>query len=296
MSCSPRLEFECRNALMIHSGSVSFGLCCALFFSAAALSGCADDPVAPARAATSDETHEIDLSGYRRTFVEDFRDFDVSAWGPGSKWIAHTPWAGDFGDAAFADPMPGFPFATASGMLRIEARKGLDGKWQSGLISSRDKDGAAGHGFAQKYGYFEIDAKLPLGTGVWPGFWLVGIEAKPRAEIDVFEYYGNAPRSYHANVHVWADDDRKFGDGKVVTLPADAAADRFNRYGVRIDAKWVTFFFNRKEVWRSPTRPEYRQPMYMLANLALGSGWPIDKVPNPSFMYIKSIAAYEKRR
>jgi hypothetical protein len=35
--------------------------------------------------------------------------------------------------------------------------------------------------------------------------------------------------------------------------------------------------------------------MYMLANLALGSGWPIDKVPNPSFMYIKSIAAYAKR-
>ena len=57
----------------------------------------------------------------------------------------------------------------------------------------------------------------------------------------------------------------------------------------------MTFFFNRKEVWRTPTRAEYRQPMYMLANLALGSGWPIDKTPNPSFMYVKSIAAYEKR-
>ena len=64
----------------------------------------------------------------------------------------------------------------------------------------------------------------------------------------------------------------------------------------RIDPDWVTFFFNRHEVWRTPTRAEYRQPMYILANLALGSGWPIDKTPNPSFMYIKSISTYEKRR
>ena len=37
----------------------------------------------------------------------------MSAWGPGTRWIAHTPWHGDFGDAAFSDPLPGFPFATA---------------------------------------------------------------------------------------------------------------------------------------------------------------------------------------
>ena len=136
---------------------------------------------------------------------------------------------------------------------------------------------------------------LPASPGVWPAFWLAGVTPKPRAEIDVFEYYGNAPDTYHANVHVWADDNRRFGDGKIVAIPHGSAADQFNRYGVRIEKDWVTFFFNRQEVWRTPTRPEYRQPMYMLANLALGSGWPIDKVPNPSFMYIKSIAAYEKR-
>ncbi len=35
--------------------------------------------------------------------------------------------------------------------------------------------------------------------------------------------------------------------------------------------------------------------MYLLANLALGSGWPIDTVKSPTFMYIKSIAAYARR-
>ena len=96
-------------------------------------------------------------------------------------------------------------------------------------------------------------------------------------------------------MHIWREGGDNFGDGKVIDIPKDSAVTEFNRYGVSIDHDWVRFYFNRKEVWSTPTKPEYRQPMYMLANLALGSGWPIDKVPNPSFMYIKSIAAYEKR-
>ena len=47
----------------------------------------------------------LNLDGYRLTFDEDFREpLSVSAWGPGTRWIAHTPYAGDFGDAGFADP------------------------------------------------------------------------------------------------------------------------------------------------------------------------------------------------
>lgn len=248
---------------------------------------------APARAAGDDT---LDISRFRQTFSERFDHFDISAWGPGTRWIAHTPWNGDFGDALFVDPRPGFPFATGGGMLRIEARKTPDGRWESGIIASRDRDGLQAHGFAQEYGYFEIETKLPPGSGTWPAFWLAGVTPKPRAEIDVFEYYGNAPASYHANVHVWADDDRKFGDGKIVEIPPNSATRKFNRYGVLIDHDDVTFYFNRKKVWQTPTRPEYRQKMYLLADLALGSGWPIDKVPNPSFMYIKQISAWQPRQ
>ncbi len=241
------------------------------------------------------ERGALDLSQYRRTFFEDFEHLDVSAWGPGTRWIAHTPWHGDFGDAAFADPEPGFPFQTASRMLRIEARKDATGHWRSGLSASRDQRGAAASGFAQRYGYFEIDTKLPPGTGTWPAFWLSSVDASPNAEIDVFEYYGNATASYHANVHAYVDGREAFGDGKLVAIPDGSAVEGFNRYGVAVDHDWITFFFNRREVWRTPTRPEDRQPLMMLANLALGSGWPTDGTPNPSFMYIRSISAYEKR-
>lgn len=262
-------------------GIVAMALCLA-----ACDRGFADQAVSPT---------DIDLTSFKRTFSETFERLDISASGPGTRWVAHTPWHGDFGDAAFSDPMPGFPFATASNILRIEARKGDDGTWRSGLIASRDHDGPGGSGFAQALGYFEMDAKLPPGPGVWPAFWLVGINPTPRAEIDVLEYYGVAPDTYHANVHVWAEDDQKFGDGKIVDIPAGSASGGFNKYGVLIEADWVSFYFNRKRVWRTPTRPEFKQPMYILANLALGSGWPIDKTPNPSFLYIRTIAAYERR-
>src|SRR5713226_8428164 len=88
----------------------------------------------------------LDLSDYRLTFDENFETLDVSAWGPGTRWIAHTPWNGDFGDAQFVAPSPGFPFTIENGMLRIEARRGADGKWRSGLLASNDPKG---NGFSQ---------------------------------------------------------------------------------------------------------------------------------------------------
>ena len=262
------------------------------FAACLALAACDESSAARGQA----DATRLDLSQYRQTFAETFGDFDVSAWGPGSRWIAHTPWNGDFGDAAFADPAPGFPFRTASGILRIEARKGDGGKWRSGLIASGAKRGSGDiAGFSQLYGYFEIETKLPPGPGTWPAFWLSTTAAAPGAEIDVFEYYGHAPDGYHANVHVWYDGQQVSGDGHIVPIPAGEATSEFNRYGVAIDHDWTTFYYNRKQVWRTPTLPAYRQPMYMLVDLALGSGWPIDKTPDPSFMYVKSIAAYARR-
>ncbi|MGH7093695.1 MAG: glycosyltransferase, partial [Stellaceae bacterium] len=143
---------------------------------------------------------EIDLCQFRPTFSEPFNALSVSAWGAdGSRWIAHTPWHGDFGDAAFADPRPGFPFRIKDGVLEIEARKGPDNKWQSGLLSSARPNNA---GFSQRYGYFEMRAQLPPGPGTWPGFWLnanqpAGSKA-PGVEIDVIEYYGQFPAAYHS--------------------------------------------------------------------------------------------------
>ncbi len=39
-------------------------------------------------------------------------------------------------------------------------------------------------------------------------------------------------------------------------------------------------------------KEEIKIPLYIPVDLALGGGWPIDKTPNPSYMYVDYIRAY----
>ncbi len=236
----------------------------------------------------------LDLKGYHLTFDEDFKEpLSVSAWGSGTRWIAHTPYAGDFGDARFADPEEGFPFTIEDGILRIEARK--DGeRWRSGLLSSLDPKGK---GFAQKYGYFEMRAKLPKGLGTWPAFWLLGApslldKSATGIEIDVLEQYGVNPNVLWTNVHLWYPDKGHKADGRAYFVTG--MTDDFHRYGVMVDSAFIIFYYDGIELRRVKTPPEAKVPLYILVDLALGGGWPIDKTPNPSYMYVDYVRAYLK--
>jgi beta-glucanase (GH16 family) len=238
----------------------------------------------------------IDLCAFRPTFIEDFNKLSVSAWGEnGSRWIAHTPWHGDFGDAAFADPQAHFPFRAGKGMLEIEARKNSDGKWQSGLLASAAPSTA---GFAQQFGYFETRAQLPPGPGVWPAFWLDSNQPqgsqKPGVEIDVLEYYGQFTNGYHSVVHVWekTDPTKSRVEDHITEVPAGSLSSAFHTYGVDVEPDWITFYLDRREIWRVATPPELQDPLMVLVNLALGSGWPIDQTPNPSIMLIDYVHVY----
>jgi hypothetical protein len=85
------------------------------YYSIVTLSAAAASAVASAIAAMPviAAALDLDISSYRETFSETFRGpLDVTPWGP-SKWIAHTPWNGDFGDARFADPTSAFHFQRA---------------------------------------------------------------------------------------------------------------------------------------------------------------------------------------
>jgi len=237
----------------------------------------------------------LNLDGYRLTFDEDFneKNLSVSAWGPGTRWIAHTPYAGDFGDARFSDPADGFPFTVSNGILTIEARK-TNGKWQSGLISSVDRNG---DGFSQSYGYFEMRAKLPKGPGVWPAFWLLGVprlkdKSVTQIEIDVVEQYGAHPNALHTTVHLWGPGEKHTADAR--QFPVTGMTDDFHRYGVMVEPENIISYFDGVELRRCRTPVEARVPLYLLVDLALGSGWPIDQTPNPSRMLVDYVRAYAK--
>lgn len=233
---------------------------------------------------------QLVLERYELTFDEPFDSLDVSPWGPNTRWIAHTPWHGDFGNATFIDPSADRPFTISDGMLQIEMR--LRGnRWQSGLLSSGDH---LSHGFLQSGGYFEMRAKLPGGPGVWPAFWL-GSNSKgqnPNPEIDVLEYYGRFPEAYMATTHLWKQGKSFSGTAYKVNVPRSTLENSFHTYGVSIDQDNVIFYLDRQEVAREQSRPEYLEPMFLMVDLGAGGGWPINGMRNPSVMYIDYVRAY----
>lgn len=237
------------------------------------------------------ESEEIDPTSFVLSFNEDFDWLDVSARGPGTRWIAHTPWNGDFGDARFVDPGPDFPFTARNGMLRIEARKSTNGEWQSGLLASTD---SAGNGFQQRYGYFEMRARFPAGEGVWPAFWLTSRGAEKAIEVDVTEHYGHFPNRYTASLHIW---DRKApalskSYHQRVPVEEGSLSAAFHTYGVAVEAARIRYFFDRREVWSIATPRELEHPFTILIDLGLGAGWPIVNTPNPSVMEVDYVRVW----
>src|SRR5271166_6652021 len=86
-----------------------------------------------------------DPTGYSLVFDEEFdAPLSVSPYGPGTRWIAHTPYGGDFGEAWFSNPTgPRSPFSIKNGVLTITAWKdpSKNNHWRSGLLSSVDTKG-----------------------------------------------------------------------------------------------------------------------------------------------------------
>lgn len=232
----------------------------------------------------------------RPVFMENFRNFHINPRDiSGADWIAHTPWNGDFGDAAFTNPGANGPFTVANGILNITAHKAINGHWQSGIIAAADSTGR-GHGVL--YGYFEARMKLPPGPGTWPAFWLAQLQpsnsTSPAAEIDVIEYYGQFSNAYHATIHEWYQNpSHNWYRGKIIKVQKNSLVTGWHDYGVLILPDYITFFLDRKPVWQQPTPPELKKPLYPIVDLALGSGWPISNTPNPSILQIQYVHVYK---
>jgi beta-glucanase (GH16 family) len=138
---------------------------------------------------------------------------------------------------------------------------------------------------------FEIEARLPLGKGMWPAFWLMPVDGTwPEAgEIDVLEGLGD-PRTIFCTVIAGQ---RK--QTKRVRLPFDASTG-YHRYGVLWGPKELTWFVDRQPVATAPTPPALNErDVYMIANLAVGGAWggyPDQSTKFPGRYEIRRITAW----
>jgi serralysin len=225
----------------------------------------------------------LDLSGYKLTFDDEFNTF---SWNP-TATAGNGTWQTNFyfggrslpsnGELEiYSDSSTGTnPFSITSGglnngsVLDIQAAPAAGGGYTSGLITTEPS-------FTQTYGYFEMSAELPQGSGLWPAFWLLPADKSWPPELDPMEAFG---ATYNAqggstSVHIGAiSADSSQSNGEWVTVPGNIYTG-YHAYGIMWDPTHLTYYIDGTEVAQFATPADMDKPMYMLANLAVGGTWP----------------------
>jgi beta-glucanase (GH16 family) len=185
------------------------------------------------------------------------------------------------------------PFRIQNGILSIIAKrtpqelrsKLYNFPFTSGVINTLNS-------FKQKYGYFEIRARLPRGKGLWPAFWLLQPNEWP-PEIDILEAMDGDHPNYISMTTHWRDGGK--GEHKMSACNVDVsnADTAFHTYGVFWDKDRIVYYVDRKPVIKLATPPGLDLPMYILANLAVES-IADDTTPTSSSYDIDWITAYQQ--
>jgi beta-glucanase (GH16 family) len=245
---------------------------------------------------TSDATPLASVS-LHRTFHDDFDQHPLSSgkWVPhyagGTAWPEARYWGGDGSDfrrktayngeqQIYVDPRYGGrataplgldPFKIQDGVLSILASRTpsalkpllFNNEYVSGMLTTQSS-------FSQRYGYFEIRSKIPVGAGVWPAFWLLPNNRGWPPEIDVMEGRGERPGDLVMTTH-W----RIPATGSVESCGFDFtvpdASSQFHDYGVLWTRDRLIYFIDRKPVSDIKVPAGFEFPMYMIVNLAMGA-------------------------
>ncbi len=210
----------------------------------------------------------------------------------GAAWPEARYWGGDGSDfkrkttyngeqQIYVDPRYGGrsttplgldPFKIRDGVLSIVASRTppalksvlFNNEYISGILTTQSS-------FSQKYGYFEIRSKIPVGSAVWPAFWMLADDGGWPPEIDVMEGRGERPGDLVMTTH-WRTPP---ATGSVVSCGFDFslpdASINFHDYGVLWTRDRLVYFIDRKPVSDIKDPVGFDDPMYMIVNLAMGS-------------------------
>ena len=136
------------------------------------------------------------------------------------------------------------------------------------------------------YGKVEARLKLPYGQGIWPAFWMLGVNIDqvgwPKCgEIDIMELIGGAgdrDRTSYGTPH-WADANGKhaqFGGSK--KLASGKFADDYHIFSIEWTPLKIAWLLDGVQFHVMSTTPaalsEFQQKHFIILNLAVGGSWP----------------------
>lgn len=159
-----------------------------------------------------------------------------------------------------------------------------------------------------KYGRFELRARIPVGSGLWPAFWSLGIEKEwpSNGEIDIMEYYkGNVLANIANGTSKRWNAEWHNGIRSVESLGGQKWADQFHVWRMDWDENEISLYLddtllNRVTLSQLVNKDgsnfnPFKQPHYILVNLALGgiNGGPIDESLIPARYEIDYIRVFQ---
>ena len=204
----------------------------------------------------------------------------------------------------------------ADGLLVIEARKERvqnpnytgSGDWKTSrqyaeyTSSSIDTSGLQ----SWQYGRFELRARVPTVSGMWPAWWTLGVSGEwpSNGEIDIMEYYGG---NVHANVACGTSTrwQAKWDSAtkSLSSLGANWSSD-FHVWRMDWDDQTITLSLDDQTLnttaLSSMLNPDgsspFKQKAYMLVNLALGgsNGGSLDATTFPQRYEVDYVRVFQK--
>ena len=172
--------------------------------------------------------------------------------------------------------------SVAGGLLTITARQqnfgGLD------YTSARLRTRSLGD---WTYGRIEMRAKLPIGRGIWPAFWMLPTDEAyggwaASGEIDIMEYVGQQPNRVFGTLHYGGTYPENQSSSRAMTLASGDFHSDFHEFALEwepCEMRWYVDgnLYATQRSWYS-TADAYPAPFdqrfHLLLNLAVGGDLP----------------------
>lgn len=149
-----------------------------------------------------------------------------------------------------------------------------DGRYTSTRITTKGKK-------EFQYGRIEARAKLPIGHGIWPAFWMLGSNIDEArwplcGEIDVLEYIGRDPDHVFTSLHTQDSHGNTINSKRT---KKEDIEDGFHHFAVDWTAEKMNFLLDGKIVYtfspeeRTEAIWPFDQPFYILVNMAIGGNF-----------------------
>lgn len=240
------------------------------------------------------------LSGWKLVWSDEFSQVDGSAPDP-DNWIYDTGGGGWGNNEIQYYTTRRKNSRIVDGQLLIEAHEESYGgrNHTSARLLTKGKH-------AWTYGRFEARIKVPSGSGLWPAFWMLGVDIDsvgwPQCgEIDIMEYVGREPKEVFGTIHgPNYSGGASFGD---IQTFAEDVADDYHVYAVEWEEgqiRWYvdgTNYHNAVPSDLGSNEWVFDHDFFILLNLAIAGnfGGPLDPaVTFPRQMWVDYVRVYQR--